>query len=53
VLSYINKRLDIYAEIIGNLNVISVLVEKSKIYGCDILSMVNLYWDVDGKGKSV
>lgn len=41
VLDYFNKRLDVQAEIIVNLNMVSVLVEKSKIFGCDIVSMVN------------
>jgi hypothetical protein len=35
-----SKRLELQAEIIVNMNIVSVLVEKSKIYGSDIVSMV-------------
>lgn len=41
------------AEIIFNLNIVSVLVEKSKIFGSDIVSMVIFWVYLDGKRKSV
>ena len=40
VLDYLRKRIELQARIIVNLNIISVVIEKSKIFGADFISMV-------------
>ena len=44
VLEYLGRRLELQAKIIANLNIISIVIEKSKIFGADFISMV--FWIV-------
>jgi hypothetical protein len=39
-LNYIEKRIEIQSKIIFNLNMIAGIIEKSKIYGADFVSMM-------------
>lgn len=55
MIGYVSKRLELQAEIIVNLNIVSVLVEKSKIFGSDIVSMVPLplcRWNAAASSRS-
>ena len=39
---YVNKRITVQSKIIIRLNMISGIIEKSKVYGADFVSMVIL-----------